>query len=114
MRKQRQTLSPHDPVAKAIAYLVNDWPGFTAFLSDGRIYLNNAAERELRSVARGRRARLFGLDRGGERAAVMYTMIDAARLNSIDPLARSPTSAPRSPTSLKGGCAASVGVETPT
>jgi transposase len=89
MREQRQTLSRHDPVAKAIAYLLNDWPGFTAFLSDGRICLtNNAAERELRSVARGRKAWLFvGSDRGGERAAMMYTLINTARLNGIDPLA---------------------------
>jgi transposase len=89
MRKQRQTLSRHDPVAKAIAYLLNDWPGFTAFLHDGRICLtNNAAERELRSVARGRKAWLFvGSDRGGERAAMMYTLINTARLNDIDPLA---------------------------
>lgn len=89
MREQRQTLSRHDPVAKAIAYLLNDWPGFTAFLSDGRICLtNNCAERQLRSVARGRKAWLFvGSDRGGERAAMMYTLINTAKLNDVDPLA---------------------------
>lgn len=89
MREQRQMLSRHDPVAKAIAYLLNDWPGFTAFLTDGRACLtNNAAERQLRSVARGRKAWLFvGSDRGGERAAMMYTLINTARLNGVDPLA---------------------------
>ncbi|TPG41027.1 IS66 family transposase [Sphingomonas koreensis] len=89
MRTQLKTLSRHDPVAKAIAYLLNDWPGFTAFLSDGRICLtNNAAERELHSVARGRKAWLFvGSDSGGERAAMMYTLINSARLNGVDPLA---------------------------
>ncbi|SMC99935.1 Transposase IS66 family protein, partial [Novosphingobium sp. B1] len=41
-----------DAVAKVIAYLQNDWDGFTTFLADGRICLsNNAAERQLRSVA---------------------------------------------------------------
>ena len=89
MLEQRHTLSRHDPVAKAIAYLLNDWPGFTAFLTDGRACLtNNAAERQLRSVARGRKAWLFvGSDRGGERAAMMYTLINTARLNGVDPLA---------------------------
>ena len=42
------------------SYFLNDWDGFTAFLTDGRICLtNNAAERELRGVARGRKAWLF-------------------------------------------------------
>jgi transposase len=89
MREQRNHLSRHDAVAKAIAYLLNDWPGFTAFLSDGRICLtNNAAERQMRSIARGRKTWLFvGSDRGGERAAMMYTLINTARLNGVDPLA---------------------------
>ncbi|MGY2736647.1 hypothetical protein ACVWYO_004321 [Sphingomonas sp. UYP23] len=49
---------------------------------------NNAAERELRSVARGRKAWLFvGSDRGGERAVMMFSLIGTARLNGVDPLA---------------------------
>lgn len=55
MRETRSKLSRHDAVAKAIAYLQNDWDGFTTFIADGRICLsNNAAERQLRSVARGK------------------------------------------------------------
>jgi hypothetical protein len=58
-------------------------------LDDGRICLtNNAAERALRGVALGRRSWLFaGSDRGGERAAMMYTLIVTAQLNDIDPRA---------------------------
>jgi hypothetical protein len=61
----------------------------TRFLDDGRICLsNNAAERALRGVALGRRAWLFaGSDRGGERAAVIYSLIVTAKLNGIDPQA---------------------------
>lgn len=86
---QQKALSRHDPVAKAIAYFLNDWEGFTVFLGDGRICLtNNAAERPLRSVARGRKAWLFvGSDRGGERAAMMFGLIGTCRLNDVDPLA---------------------------
>ena len=48
--------------------------------------VNNAAERALRGVALGRKAWLFaGSDRGGDRAAVMYTLIGTAKLNDIDP-----------------------------
>ena len=62
---------------------------FTRFLGDGRICLsNNAAERELRGVALGRKAWLFaGSDRGGERAAVMLTLIRTCKLNDVDPQA---------------------------
>lgn len=65
------------------------WPAFTRFLEDGRICLsNNAAERALRGVALGRKARLFcGSDRGGARAAVLYTPIGTAKLSDIDPQA---------------------------
>ena len=89
MREQRSALSRHDPVAKAMNYLLNDWQGFTSFLDDGRICLtNNAAEREVRGIARGRKAWLFvGSDRGGERAAMMYSLIQTCRLNEVDPLA---------------------------
>jgi transposase len=89
MREQLKTLSKHDPVAKAMRYMFNDWPGFIAFLDDGRICLtNNGAERGLRGIARGRKAWLFvGSDRGGERAAAMYTLMETCRLNEVDPLA---------------------------
>jgi transposase len=55
----------------------------------GRICLsNNAAERVLRGVALGRKAWLFcGSDRGGERAAAIYTLILTAKLNGVDPRA---------------------------
>ena len=89
MRAERARLSRHAPVAKAMDYMLKRWDGFTRFLHDGRICLsNNAAERALRGVALGRRAWLFaGSDRGGERAAFMYTLIATAKLNGVDPQA---------------------------
>ncbi len=56
---------------------------------DGRICLsNNAAERALRGIALGRKSWLFaGSDRGGQRAAAMYSLIVTAKLNDIDPQA---------------------------
>jgi transposase len=75
--------------AKAMDYMLKRWPAFTRFLDDGRICLtNNAAERALRGIAIGRKAWLFaGSDRGGERAAAMFTLIETAKLNGIDPQA---------------------------
>lgn len=65
------------------------WAAFTAFLDDGRICLtNNAAERALRGIVPGRKSWLFaGSERGGDRAAFMYTLIVTAKMNDIDPQA---------------------------
>ena len=89
MRAQRAKLSRHSDVGKAMDYMLKRWETFSRFLDDGRICLtNNAAERALRGIALGRKSWLFaGSDRGGERAAVMYTLIQSARLNGVDPQA---------------------------
>jgi transposase len=89
MREQRAKLSQSNDVAKAMDYMLNRWAAFTRFLDDGRICLsNNAAERALRGIALGRKSWLFcGSDRGGQRAAIMYSLITSAKLNDIDPQA---------------------------
>ena len=89
MKAERARLSRNAEVAKAMNYMLTRWDSFTRFLGDGRICLtNNAAERELRGIALGRKSWLFcGSDRGGERAAVMYTLIQTAKLNDVDPQA---------------------------
>jgi transposase len=89
MRGERTRLSRHADVAKAMDYMLKRWAAFTRFLDDGRICLtNNAAERALRGIALGRKAWLFaGSDRGGERAAAMYSLIVTAKLNDVDPRA---------------------------
>jgi hypothetical protein len=89
MRTERARLSRHADTARAIDYMLKRWPSFIRFLDDGRICpTNNAAERALRGIALGRRAWLFaGSDRGGERAAAMFTLIETAKLNDVDPQA---------------------------
>jgi transposase len=89
MRRERARLSRHAEIAKAMDYMLKRWGTFTRFLTDGRICLtNNAAERALRGVALGRKSWLFaGSDRGGERAASMYSLIVTAKLNDVDPRA---------------------------
>ena len=69
--------------------MLKRWTAFIRFLDDGRVCLsNNAAERGLRGIALGRKSWLFaGSDRGGQRAAAMYSLIVTAKLNDIDPQA---------------------------
>ena len=87
--EQRTRLSRGNDVARAINYLLKRWTAFTRFLEDGRICIsNNAAERALRGIALGRKSWLFcGSDRGGQRAAVMYSLIVTAKMNDVDPQA---------------------------
>ena len=87
MREQAARLSRGHDLVKSIQYILKRWPAFTLFLEDGRVCLsNNAAERGLRGIALGRKSWLFcGSDRGGRRAAAMYSLIVTAKMNRIDP-----------------------------
>jgi transposase len=89
MRGERDNLSRSNDVARAMDYMLKRWPAFTRFLDHGRICLsNNAAERALRGIALGRKSWLFaGSDRGGQRAAAMYSLIVTAKMNDVDPQA---------------------------
>ncbi len=89
MREHRAKLSRGNDVAKAMDYMLKRWTVFTRFLDDGRICLsNNAAERGVRGIALGRKSWMFcGSDRGGQRAAVMYSLIVTAKMNDVDPQA---------------------------
>ena len=89
LRGERKKLSAKGPLAKAIDYQFNHWKAFTRFLDDGRVCLsNNAAERAVRGIAVGRRNWTFcGSDSGGHRAAVMFTLVETAKLSDVDPKA---------------------------
>ena len=89
LREQRARVSKNSETGKAINYSLKRWNAFTRFLDDGRLCMsNNAAEREMRAVAVGRRNWTFaGSDEGGRRAATIYTLIATAKLNDIDPQA---------------------------
>jgi transposase len=74
-------------LAGAIRYATTRWDALTLYATDGRLEMtNNAAERAIRPLALGRKNYLFaGSDEGGRRAAVFYTLITTAKLNSLDP-----------------------------
>lgn len=89
MRVTLPKLSGKSDLAGAMRYTLARWAALTRYLDDGRLAIdNNPAERALRAVALGRKNWLFaGSDRGGERAAAVYSLIETARLNGIDPQA---------------------------
>jgi transposase len=80
-------LSRKSETAAAIHYALGRWPALLRYCDDGWLEIdNNAAERALRAVALGRKNYLFaGSDSGGERAAVIYSLLGSAKLNGIDP-----------------------------
>jgi transposase len=82
-------VSKKSELAKAIGYSLGRWRSLTRYRDDGRIEIdNNAAERALRGVALGRSNYLFmGSDAGGERAAAIYSLVETAKLNGLDPQA---------------------------
>jgi hypothetical protein len=80
-------LSKKSDTAMAVRYALGRWEALLRYCDDGRLEIdNNTAERSLRAVALGRKNYLFaGSDRGGESAAVLYSLIGTAKLNGIDP-----------------------------
>ena len=82
-------VSAKSEIAQAIGYSLLRWTALTRYVDDGRIEIDNsAAERALRGVALGRNNYLFmGSDAGGERAAAMYSLVETAKLNGLDPQA---------------------------
>jgi transposase len=80
-------LSRKSETAQAVRYALGRWDALLRYVDDGRLEMdNNAAERALRVVALGRKNYLFaGSDRGGERAATIYSLIGTAKLNDTDP-----------------------------
>lgn len=83
----RASLSKKSDLAGAIQYALSRWRALTRYCEHGRIEIdNNIAERSLRAIALGRKNYLFaGSDAGGERAAILYSLLGTAKLNGIDP-----------------------------
>ena len=86
---QRQMLANADVTAKAIDYALSNWRALTRYLDDGNVPIdNNAAENAVRPLVVGRKNWLFvGSQQAGERAAVVMSLIESAKLNGHDPWA---------------------------
>lgn len=80
---------PKSPLAEAIGYARTHWIALTRYLDDGILELdNNIAERALRRVAIGRKNWMFaGSDEGGQRAAILYSLVASCAALKVDPYA---------------------------
>lgn len=78
---------PKSPIGQAVAYTRSNCEALTRYLDSGALEIdNNAAERALRPVVIGRKNYMFaGSDAGGERAAVIYSLVETCRRHNIDP-----------------------------
>jgi transposase len=87
LQEQRRRLSAKTNLAKAINYALGRWDDLRLYTTDGRIGIdNNPAERALRGIAITRKNYLFlGSEAGGDRAAIIYTVLETAKLNGLDP-----------------------------
>jgi transposase len=74
-------------LAIAFNYSLNRWEALCRYTKDGRLEIDNTiAERSIRGMGIGRRNYLFfGSDSGGERAAIIYSLVESCKLNHIDP-----------------------------
>jgi transposase len=87
MLTQRRQVSGKSGLGKALQYALNRWEALARYLEDGKLSIdNNLSERLLRGIAVTRKNYLFlGSDAGGDRAAIIYTIAETAKLNGLDP-----------------------------
>ena len=87
--EQAKAVLPKSPMGEAVTYARGQWTALTRYLEDPILDIdNNLAERSLRCVAVGRKNWLFaGSDAGGERAAVLYSLIATCKHHGVDPFA---------------------------
>jgi hypothetical protein len=87
MLQQRRRLPGKSTLGKALQYALSRWDALARYVEDGRLSIdNNLSERLLRGIAVTRKNYLFvGSDAGGQRAAIVYTIAETAKLNGLDP-----------------------------
>jgi transposase len=80
---------PKSPLGTAITYTLNLWPELTTFLEDGHIEIdNNRVENAIRPFVIGRKAWMFsGSPRGAHASATLYTLVETAKANKLEPWA---------------------------
>lgn len=89
LRRLEATVLPKSPLGKAVRYALGNWQALSRYLEDGDLKIdNNGAENALRGVAVGRKNWLFAGSRdGGQRAAVLYSLIYTCKVNGVEPFA---------------------------
>ena len=102
LQLERRRVPDGSAIVKAIDYSLNRWTALTRFLMDGDVPIdNNHLENQMRPWAVGRRNWLFvGSELAGERAAMIMSLLQSAKLNKADPWAYLKDVLTRLPTQL--------------
>lgn len=89
LQLERRLVADGGPTAKAIDYTLGHWAALTRHLDDGAVAIdNNHLERQIKPWAMGRKAWMFvGSELAGQRAAIVMSLVQSARLNGHDPWA---------------------------
>jgi hypothetical protein len=89
LKLERRRVPDGSSIAAAIDYSLNSWEALTRHLEDGSVPIdNNFMERQIKPWAMGRRAWLFcGSELAGQRAAIVMSLVQSAKLNGHDPWA---------------------------
>jgi transposase len=89
LKLERRRVPDGGSIAAAIDYSLNSWTALTRHLEDGAVPIdNNFIERQIKPWAMGRRAWLFcGSELAGQRAAIVMSLVQSAKLNGHDPWA---------------------------
>jgi len=87
LRAKLELISQKTKLAEAIRYALSRWAGLTRFIDDGRVEIDsNVVERSIRPIALNRKNALFaGSDGGGEHWAIIASLIETCKLNSVNP-----------------------------
>lgn len=89
LQLERRLVADGGSAAKAIDYTLGHWTALTRHLEDGAVAIdNNHLERQIKPWAMGRRAWMFvGSELAGQRAAIVMSLVQSARMNGHDPWA---------------------------
>ena len=81
-----RAILPKSTLGKAIRYALSEWSKLQVYLSDGRIEIdNNLVENAIRPTKLGAKKWLFiGCREAGQRAAILYTIVENCRRLGID------------------------------
>ncbi len=79
--------APNSLLGKAVQYTRKYWPHLVTYLQDGRLEIsNNRAERSIKPFVMGRKNFLFAnVPKGAEASAIIYSLVETAKENSLDP-----------------------------
>src|SRR5262249_21477612 len=86
LREQGTAVLPKSPFGQAVTYALNNWKALVRYTEAGILAIdNNAAEREMKRIAIGRKNWLFtGSDRGGAKGAVLFSITSSCQNRSVE------------------------------